>query len=210
LKANESHDKSLWQIAQELVPECHPGAYNQALMDLGASICTPRAPKCDSCPVRTLCAAYESGDPEQYPAPIKAKDWNVAIHVSLALISSGKVLIAQRPIESPLWPGLWELPRAVVQNGEEPSNAAGRIAHGIFGLDLPKLTQFALVRHVVTNNKITLFGFTCEIAETHSLLAATAVGYTAYRWVRDEEIRALALSSPQKRLIIKLKATHSL
>src|SRR2546425_5651031 len=54
-------------IAESLVPPAEPGAYNQALMELGATVCRPRAPLCGTCPLRTLCGAYRDGDPERYP-----------------------------------------------------------------------------------------------------------------------------------------------
>ena len=95
--------------AMELIDPERPGDYNQALMDLGASICLPRQPRCDSCPVRSFCRAIQEGDPEDYPIlppPIVKRE--EARTVALVLVR-GRLAVRQRP-DKGLLANLWEFP----------------------------------------------------------------------------------------------------
>ena len=95
--------------AEALIDRERPGDYNQALMDLGSGICTPRAPKCETCPVAAFCAARAGGDAESYPRlppPIARRE--VEVTVVLAYLD-GRVLVRRRPSKG-LLAGLWEFP----------------------------------------------------------------------------------------------------
>ena len=95
--------------AEALIDRERPGDYNQALMDLGSGICTPRAPKCETCPVAAFCAARAGGDAESYPRlppPIARRE--VEVTVVLAYLG-GRVLVRRRPSKG-LLAGLWEFP----------------------------------------------------------------------------------------------------
>ena len=95
--------------AEALIDRERPGDYNQALMDLGSGVCTPRAPKCGLCPVAAFCAARAGGDSESYPhlpPPIARRE--VEVTVVLAYLG-GRVLVRRRPSKG-LLAGLWEFP----------------------------------------------------------------------------------------------------
>ena len=95
--------------AEALIDRERPGDYNQALMDLGSGVCTPRAPKCGLCPVAAFCAARAGGDAESYPhlpPPIARRE--VEVTVVLAYLG-GRVLVRRRPSKG-LLAGLWEFP----------------------------------------------------------------------------------------------------
>ena len=95
--------------AEALIDRERPGDYNQALMDLGSGICTPRAPKCEKCPIKAFCAACAEGDAEGYPRlppPIVKRE--VDVTVALAYLH-GRVLVRRRPSKG-LLAGLWEFP----------------------------------------------------------------------------------------------------
>ena len=95
--------------AEALIDREQPGDYNQALMDLGSGICTPRAPKCETCPVAAFCAARAGGDAESYPRlppPVARRE--VEVTVVLAYLG-GRVLVRRRPSKG-LLAGLWEFP----------------------------------------------------------------------------------------------------
>ena len=99
----------LRRAAEALIDRERPGDYNQALMDLGSGICTPRAPKCETCPVAAFCAARAGGDAESYPRlppPIARRE--VEVTVVLAYLN-GRVLVRRRPSRG-LLAGLWEFP----------------------------------------------------------------------------------------------------
>ncbi|MFQ5512847.1 MAG: A/G-specific adenine glycosylase [Myxococcota bacterium] len=99
----------IWRLAAELVPTHRPDLYNQALMELGARLCSPRRPACDRCPLRSSCRAYAAGCPERYPAP-RRRTAPLAVHaLAGVLVQRARVLLLRRPSRG-LLGGLWELP----------------------------------------------------------------------------------------------------
>ena len=101
--------RRLMRIAESLVPLAEPGAYNQALMELGATVCRPRAPLCGTCPLRPRCGAYRDGDPERYPQSL-VRPRAPVVRVAFALAErEGRVLLVRRP-PGGLLAGLWALP----------------------------------------------------------------------------------------------------
>lgn len=107
----------LGSIASSLVPADRPGAFNQALMELGATVCTPATPSCDLCPLRDLCLARRAGVQESLPSlpPLKAPR---LVAVAFGIVEAGqRVLLVKRP-STGLLAGLWSLP-----GGEVPSDA---------------------------------------------------------------------------------------
>ena len=103
--------KNVWSIAHELVPKPNPGDYNQALMELGATICTPKLPKCFVCPVREHCRAVHETNPERLPVKLAKKKPKEVTHIVVAAKRNGKYLFEQRPSEG-LWSNMWQLPTA--------------------------------------------------------------------------------------------------
>jgi len=99
----------LWRISEFLVPPNHASAFNQALMDLGAMICSPKGPRCMECPLRDGCKGKASGNPERYPSRKIRKAIPHIEAVSGIIIRDGKVLLKQRA-EKGLLGGLWEFP----------------------------------------------------------------------------------------------------
>jgi A/G-specific adenine glycosylase len=109
--------KRVREHAQELVQGKHPGDVNQALMDIGATVCRPTSPLCDDCPIRRHCAAHAAGNATAYPGP-KVKAARQSIEIAFAWIErEGGVVLEQRPLDG-LWPGLWELPSAAGPNAK--------------------------------------------------------------------------------------------
>ena len=101
--------RRLQAIAESLVPATEPGTYNQALMELGATVCLPRAPKCPACPIRSMCGAFAEGRVEAYPT-IRRTTTVPTVRVAFALIERrGKVLLMQRPARGVL-AMFWSLP----------------------------------------------------------------------------------------------------
>jgi len=119
------------QIADELLDRRHAGRCNQAVMELGATICLPRAPRCAECPVAIFCEAAKTG--RQHELPVKrGRPTARRISVRLALIEKhGAVLIRRRPAEESLMPGFWELPAAEDLAGWREQASLGSFRHTI-------------------------------------------------------------------------------
>jgi A/G-specific adenine glycosylase len=101
--------RELWRRAAELVPAAEPGAWNQALMELGARVCAPRNPACGACPVESLCGARAAGRERELPTPA-ARRATVDVALEVALVErDGAVLLERRPPDGRM-AGLWELP----------------------------------------------------------------------------------------------------
>ncbi len=131
--------------AAELVRGPAPGDLNQALMDLGATICSPATPHCEVCPVRRFCRARAAGDPERLPAPARRAVLK-PLAVAMAWIEDAAgVYLRRRPLDG-LWPGLWELPSA-------EGRASRRALAVELGVELgPRL---AAVEHVLSHRVVT-------------------------------------------------------
>ena len=106
-------EKILWALADQNLPKGHAGEYNQALMDLGATICMPKNPRCLICPVMRLCKARQQGTQNQRPVKRPKKEVPHYIHAAGVVIERGKVLLSRRPANG-LLGGMWEFPNGRV------------------------------------------------------------------------------------------------
>jgi A/G-specific adenine glycosylase len=104
--------EGLWEAANHLLDAKRPGDFNQAMMELGAVVCTPRAPACLTCPVVELCVTRGEMAPTAKPARQNKRE----IHYALDR-RDGEILLIRRPLEAPLMPGMWELPELTSTNG---------------------------------------------------------------------------------------------
>ncbi len=104
--------EKLWEAANELLDANRPGDFNQAMMELGATVCTPRAPACLTCPVADLCATRGELPATAKAAPQKKRE----IHYALDH-RDGEVFLVKRPPDASLMPGMWELPEILGRSG---------------------------------------------------------------------------------------------
>jgi A/G-specific adenine glycosylase len=109
--------EELWMAAGDLLDAKRPGDFNQAMMELGATVCTPRAPQCLLCPVTELCATRGELTASGKPVPQKKREIHYALGYRDGGGSDGEVFLAQRPGDASLMPGMWELPELRSGNG---------------------------------------------------------------------------------------------
>jgi A/G-specific adenine glycosylase len=122
-------ERRLWELAGRLVAGPDPGDLNQALMELGATVCRAESPDCERCPVARLCQAHARGTIDRYPSPI-ARRAPVERHVAVALLrQSGRVLL-ERPGEASPLRGTWDVP-AVHSASADRLRAELRSRHGL-------------------------------------------------------------------------------
>lgn len=145
--------RRLWALADQLVPARGAGEWNQALMELGATVCVPRAPRCEACPVEGLCRARATNRVGAFP-PATARRASVAMRRAVALIErGGRLLMARR--EGSLLEGLWEPPGVEVTGR---ASARAQLSAGLLRLGVRARLAFTgrSVRHVITHRAITV------------------------------------------------------
>lgn len=151
----------LWSIAETLVPAKNPGAFNQAIMELGSSLCTPRKLRCGQCPLRVRCRARALGTEERLPVRRKKKPVPHYDIVAGAIYRNGRYLLGKRPSDG-LLGGLWEFPGGKVEIGETHKQALVREVREKLGLDAEVGLLVASVRHAYSHFAITLHLYRCE------------------------------------------------
>jgi A/G-specific adenine glycosylase len=190
-----SVQRRLWQAAEELLPARRAGQFNQALMELGALVCTPRAPDCPRCPLARWCAARRLGLQDEIPGKANALP-PVEVRESAVVVRRGpRVLLAQRPAEG-RWAEMWEFPHGPLVDGETHEQAALRLVTELTGLEAEVGDALGTLRHGVTRFRITLVGFEASYRRGRFL----SEFYTRSAWVNPEQLAAYPVSTPQRRL----------
>ena len=174
--------KFFWQIAREMVPDEKPGRFNQAIMELGETICLPNtAPKCAECPLSGQCQAYKQGCQRQLPIRSSKKSRRLQERTIFVLLSQGKdgirrVLLHRRP-ETGLLSGLWELPGADVSlDVNEAMEAVEGYGHVLNSRILPE------GKHIFTHIEWHMKGY------AFTLSSFSDVQEDEYHWVTVEEL----------------------
>lgn len=154
--------EKLWALAGELVPDSDPGDFNQAMMELGASVCSPRNPSCSDCPLGKSCLSLRAGT--QLARPVR-KAKKAVPHKEMvlgAMVKQGRILIAKRPSQG-LLGGLWELPGGEVDPGESHAKALRRILKHSIGVRVKVGGLVASVDHAYSHFRVTLNVYQCEL-----------------------------------------------
>ncbi len=182
--------RSLEALAASLLPAGQAGAFNEALMELGATLCTPRAPFCDRCPLVDLCQAHAGGEPEALPVKRPRKRtprYDVAAAVTVR--DDGRVLVAQRNTDDMLG-GLWEFPGGKREDGETLPQCLVREMREELDVKVEVGRELIAVEHAYTHLRITLHAFSCELVSGEPRCLDCA----AFRWVGLAELDALPMS----------------
>jgi A/G-specific adenine glycosylase len=181
----------LWALAGELVPAERPGDFNQALMELGATVCTPRAPRCADCPVARACVAREKGLAAVLPE-LPERRAATEVRTAAVVVKSGERVLVRRVEDgAPRWAGLYTFPFVELRDDESADAAAERAAREA-GLVVSAGERLALVRHTITRFRITL-----EVLEGRKRSGAPRAGA---RFVEPSELGELAMPAPHRKL----------
>jgi len=189
--------KALWARAAELVPEDQPGDFNQALMELGALVCSPKKPKCGACPLSGGCVAVSLGQPERFPETAPRKKPK-PVQRAVAVIRKGKqVLLAKRP-DTGLLAGMWELPGGEVTEEGVELDALVDTLHARLGFVGAPGVRLGTVVHTFTHLRMTLhvyeFGHTAKTVEPHQW-------YTGVCWTSAGQARELGLTTYTRKVL---------
>jgi len=193
----------MWAEAAALVKGERPGELNQALMELGATLCKPRNPLCLACPVREACDAHAAGDAESLPIKKKKTKQAKMRAVAAWLERDGKVLVVRRPEEG-LMAGLWELPGGEIGPGDEPKEELARVLREAVGLEILGAEAVGAIEHLFTHRRLTLDVFRARLRPAGRV---RRTGYVAHRWVAPSTVLDLAHAGPTRKALALLGET---
>jgi A/G-specific adenine glycosylase len=193
--------KRLLALAASLIPETAPGSFNQAVMDLGAMICTPKLPACADCPLRTPCKARQDGLQDLLPMSEK-KPATPHERVTAAVIFNrqGQALIVRRP-DRGLLGSLWKFPGGIVGKKETLEEGLARTVREELGVRIRVGRPLASVNHAYTHFRITLTAFRCF---RHSG-RPRALACQEWRWASREDLEKLTFSKADRTVISMIK-----
>ena len=166
-------DEPIWEIAARLVPNKHPGRFNQALMDLGAMVCTPRQPLCSRCPLAQVCVAHQTNRVESIPAQARRREVK-QLRETAAVVRHGDAVLVSRRRPGEWWEGLWDFPRV--------TGAAARRGR-----------RLGLVAYSVTHHRIE-----CTVRE--QVVPRRTKPAAGQRWVKITGLESLAMTAPGRRI----------
>jgi A/G-specific adenine glycosylase len=188
-------EEILWGVARELIPPGKAGDLNQALMDLGAMVCTPRNPDCSNCPLGSFCQARSLGMQEQ--RPVKTKKAPIP-HITVAaavIFRDQAVLVARRPANG-LLGGLWEFPGGKKEEFETLEQALRREIHEELGTIVNVGRELGVFRHAYTHFRVTLHAFLCE----QSGPEPQAIQASELRWVYPDRLADLPMGKIDRQI----------
>jgi A/G-specific adenine glycosylase len=186
-------EAGMWALAESLLPQGDIQAYNQGLMDLGATLCVRGAPACERCPVATSCVALRTGRSAELPARKPARVLPHRTTCMLAIVDRGQVWLEKRP-PAGIWGGLWSLPECA-----DP--AAAREACARAGADWHARRELPAIEHGFTHYRLTIRPVVVPWSR-----GAGSVRDGAGLWLALDEAAGAALPAPVKRLLVALTA----
>ena len=185
----------LWDAAAALLPKSRVGAFNQALMELGALLCTPTNPQCAECPLAKRCVARLAGRQEEMPARAPTAAPTQVREVAVVIRRAGRVLLTRRP-DKGRWAGMWEFPHTELHDGECEEDGANRGVRALTGMQIVLGPELLTLRHGVTRFQITLVCFEAE----HGAGEFKSEFYREGLWLPPVELANYPVSAPQRRL----------
>jgi A/G-specific adenine glycosylase len=209
--------RRLWEAAARLVPADRPGRFNQALMDLGALICTPVAPRCLVCPLAAWCEGRRRGEQDRLPVKASRAEVSAVAETAVVVEQGGRWLMVRRA-EGGLWAGFWEFP-TVHEAGPDPAGRRGTTfgaapetaLRDLTGLDLrlepgPPVTSLT---YGVTRYRVTLTVRRGEaVGRPSDLMPRPGPGFDAAEWLSPEQMAGVSRSAATRRVARHVFKAH--
>lgn len=192
-------EKNLWQTMTRLVKGPSPGDFNQGMMELGAQICTPRAPGCRVCPVQEYCRAHAAGTVAS--RPVRRPKAATPHHdvVVAAILKNGRYLLGKRP-HGGLLGGLWEFPGGKIKPGETHAAALRRELREELGIAASVGDHVATVDHAYSHFSVSLHVYRC----THRSGKPAPRAHSELRWVSPKDFPSLAFPKANHKFLGRL------
>jgi A/G-specific adenine glycosylase len=199
--------KFLWAMAEKILPDKNVGQFNQALMELGSQVCTPRQPKCEECPLAGLCPTRKLGLTESIPAPKRPKKYEEVVEAVVVIRRGSKVFVRQRS-EEERWAGLWDFPRYVLATNSLHRQHVQALAANTAqqtGIEFEGAELLTTLKHGVTRFRITLHCYQAQFARlapasTGGKRRVAAAAKLEQAWVKVAELEELPLSVTARKI----------
>jgi len=184
----------LWHLSESLLPKGDVSSFNQGLMDLGATTCTPREPRCSQCPLRDLCKGKASGEPERFPTKTIRKKIPHIEAVSAFILKNGRVLLQQRPPKG-LLGGLWEFPNWSIEGKKDLKEYLKHKVKAEIGLNVKSEEPIGSFQQTFSHFKLTLQVYHCQHLN----------GKGRGRWVPIKNLSLFPMSRIHRRIALGLR-----
>lgn len=197
-------------IAEHLLPKGQARAYNQALMDLGGLVCTPKNPRCSECPIAESCRSLHKGTVRIRPVVAKKRDI-ITQHKVAGLIQWKERIFIQQRRAGDVWGGLWEFPGGKIEEGEGDGEGAANlvIAETIsadIGLSVALVKPITRITHHYTHHKIILHCYFCTLSgEQFEPVLHSADNY---RWVFSKDLEKFAFPAGPRKLLEYIRSNQ--
>lgn len=187
-------EKILWGLAAEHLPKGQAGDFNQALMDLGATICLPKNPRCLICPLMKLCKARELGIQEKRPVLKPKKSTPYYVHAAAVIVRQGYVLLAKRQSKG-LLGGMWEFPNGRVSG--DPAKELAKAIQTVYRLKVRRKDALGIVQHAYTHFKVTVHAFNCGLVSMSK--------NKNLKWVKVMDLEEYPMGKVDRQIANKIK-----
>jgi A/G-specific adenine glycosylase len=192
--------RELRRLANDLLEPERPGDFNQAMMELGALVCTPSTPLCDRCALQNVCRAHDAGTEADYPVTPESEP--VPHHdIAVGLVFDDDRLLIQRRPDEGLLGGLWEFPGGKQEEGETLETACRRELREELGIGVAIDDHFYTLSHAYSHFKITLHAFRCHVVDG----PPEAREGQPFQWVDVGALDDYAFPRANRRLIEELE-----
>jgi len=193
-------ERELRERGMSILPVGRASEFNQALMDLGALVCTPRAPGCEACPLAADCLAHQNNTQEQLPIRQSRQPLPLRQLVAAVLHEGEYLLITRRP-EGGLLGGLWGFPGGYVEEGESNQLALKRALKKQLGLEIEVNAPLPSLAHAYTHFRAALQPFTCQSRSGSGRLRERS----DIRWVKVNDLESLPMGKLDRMLASELE-----
>jgi A/G-specific adenine glycosylase len=196
--------KRLWSIADDMVPTRKPGLFNQALMEIGAEVCTPRNPQCGDCPLSRACQAKRCGEQLSLPQRRAKKPLPSHTVVVGVIHKNGRILIDKRKPDG-LLGGLWEFPGGKKESSETLEAALLREVREELAIRIQIERPLAVVDHTYSHFRVRIHAFECTWVSGEPRCIACA----NFKWVRPQDLSRYAFPAANNKIIQVLRSHKS-
>lgn len=189
--------KLIEELAWKILPKGHARRFNQALMDFGGLLCTPKTPQCIKCPVQEHCLAFRNGTVSERPVSVK-RARTILIEMATGMLENEGLLFIQQRNNDDIWGGLWEFPGGTLETGETPEQAVVREYLEETGFSVSICRKLTTVTHFHTKYKVILHCFGCTLDGDNLKPELTAA--QQYKWIVPEDLDQYGFPAGHRKL----------